>query len=150
MSWEKSEIMKEFGKIMVSQDIVKTAGEKPDAVTKNPYAENVKDIKEKRIPHDKDIIEEAHPEAVYIADSKGDGGLVENQNEQHKKLMEIINKMPTGIIAHRYASTISSLIKMAEACDDIDEQATADILTEAAAQLVSMIDKLPFEKAPSK
>lgn len=144
MSWEKSEIMKEFGKLMESQGLTKTAAEK------NPHQEDAKTIKEKRIPHDKDMIEEAHPEAVYVAEAKGDGGLVENQNEQHKKLMEIINKMPTGIIVHRYAATIATLIKMADVCDEMDEQEAADALTDAAASLVSLIDTLPFVQAPGK
>lgn len=147
MSFEKSDVMKEFGRIMTEQGMVKTANEMNDAikaVEPNPYPENVKDIKEKRFPHDKDMIEEAHPEPVYVAEALGDGGLVENQNEQHKKLIEMINEMPNGIIVHRYAITINSLVKMAAECDEVDEDQVSDVLTETATKLVAMIDALPL------
>lgn len=144
MSWEKSDTMKEFGKIMTDNGLLKVAE------SKNPHPEDAKTIKEKRVPSEKDIIEQAHPEAVYVAESKGDGALVENQNEQHKKLMEIINKMPTGMIVHRYANAINTLIKMAEACDEVEELDASDVLTNTASQLVALVDALPFEKALDK
>jgi sugar-specific transcriptional regulator TrmB len=147
MSFEKSNVMREFGRIMAEQGLVKTANEMNDAlkaVEPNPYAENIKDIVEKRLKQEKDMIEEAHPEPVYVAEALGDGGLVENQNEQHQKLIEMINKMPTGIIVHRYAAAIDSLIKMAAECDEVDEGGVSDILTEAATKLVGMLDQLPL------
>jgi hypothetical protein len=143
MSWEKSEIMKEFGKLMEGQGLLKTA-------EKNPHKEDDKTIKEKRVMPDEDLIEIAHPAPVYVAEGKGDGGLVENQNEQHKKLMEVINKMPTGIIVHRYAAALSALVKMANACDEVGEEHAAGILTDAATKLVELIDTIPFDKAPTK
>ena len=147
MSFEKSNVMREFGRIMAEQGLVKTANEMNDAlkaVEPNPYAENIKDIVEKRLKQEKDMIEEAHPEPVYVAEALGDGGLVENQNEQHQKLVDMINKMPTGIIVHRYAAAIDSLVKMAAECDEVDEAEVSDILTATATQLVGMLDQLPL------
>ena len=144
MSFEKSEIMKEYAKLM-EPDLLKTA------FSKNPNQEDIKTIKEKRIQSpEKNIIEEAHPEPVFVAESRGDGALVENQNEQHAKLMEIINKAPTGSLAGNYASAINVLVKMANACDEINEPEAADILTDAATKVVELIGVLPFDKAPAK
>ena len=147
MSWEKSEIMCEFGKLM-GPSLVKTAA--VDKAPKNPYAEDAKTIKEKTKLPEKDIIEIAHPAAIYIAESRGDGGLVENQNEQHAKMMEVINKMPTGALLGTYAMTISALVKMADACDIIEEELVSDTLTDVASKISGLMDVVPFEKAPAK
>jgi hypothetical protein len=136
MSWEKSEIMCEFGKLM-GPVLVKTAA--TDKAPKNPHGEDVKTIKEKTKLPEEDIIEIAHPVAIYIAESRGDGGLVENQNEQHAKIMEVINKMPTGALLGAYAKTISALVKMADACDELEEGQLADALTDTASKISGLI-----------
>ncbi len=145
MTFEKSDVMKEFMKIMAAKDPEKFK------VQENPYQEDKKTIEEKRIPAaDKDMVEVAHPEPVYVAESRGEGGLVENQNEQHKKMMDVINKMPTGSLLGTYASTIDVLVKMANACDEIEENDTANLLTDTAEKIAALIEPIPFEKAPAK
>ena len=132
MSFDKYEVMFEFAQMVEKEkELAKTA-----APAKNPNQEDLKTIEEKRVKSpEKSIIEEAHPEPVYIAEARGDGGLVENQIEQQKKLIEMINKMPTGSLVGRYASTALELVKMANRCDDLGQTKAADILTDAASGL---------------
>jgi len=136
MSFEKSDVMLEFARIMAEQEKITPA--------KNPYAEDKKIIEEKRLFPDEDLIEEAHPEKVYVAESRGDGGLVENQNQQHEKMMTVINKMPTGALLGTYAATIDSLVKMANICDELQDYASANKLTETAEKIFALMDVLPF------
>ena len=99
--------------------------------------ETEKNFKEKRLKApEKSIIEEAHPKPVYIAESKGDGALVENLLEQHDKMMEVINKMPSGALLGTYASTIETLVKLANQYDDLGQTKIADILTKTAEEIV--------------
>lgn len=146
MSWEKSETMREFLKVAEETGLLKTAAPSP-----NPNKEDDKVVKEKRQKSpEKNIIDEAHPESVYIAEARGDGGLVENANEQQKKLIEMINKMPTGSLVGRYAMAAQELVKMANTLDEAGQSETADVLTEAADKLLEMAGELPFDKAPAK
>jgi len=127
MPTQNSNVMEEFFKIMAEQDLVKTAAEK------NPYAEDDKTIREKRLPaSEKSIIEEAHPDPVFVADSHGEGGLVENEIEHQKKMIDIVNKMPTGSLVGRYSKAINELIKLANDCDVLGQFEAADLLTAMA------------------
>ena len=146
MSWEKSETMCEFLRIAEKEGLLKTA-----APEKNPHQEDIKTIEEKRLKTpEKSIIEEAHPEPVYVAESRGDGALVENQIEQQQKLIEMINKMPTGSLVGRYAHAINELVKMADRLDEIGEMDISDMLFGRAVMLTDRLDNLPFDKAPAK
>ena len=120
---DNSEVMTEFYKIAMAKD-----AEKPV------------------IEVDEDLIEDAHPEPVYVADAQGTGGLVENQNEQHKKMVEVAQKMPTGQYIHTYASCAIDLIKLAEECDKAGEQEAAEIITIMAEKL---LEQIPFVQAPA-
>lgn len=92
-------------------------------------------------------MEIAHPEPVYVAEARGDGGLVENEIEKQRKVIEMINKYPTASLVGRYAHAITNLVKFAELCDDIGEAVAADYLTDAAQELVSTLEEqdLPLE-----
>lgn len=130
--------MGEFLKIAAEQNLLKEA-----LPEKNPHQEDLKTIEEKRLkPKEKSIIEEAHPEPVYVAEARGDGGLVENQVEQQKKLIRMINKMPTGSLVGRYASATMGLLKLANDCDDVGETDTANLLTELADQLTEEMTRI--------
>lgn len=142
MDWEKSSVMSEFIKIAEAQNLlgIKTAQPEP-----NPYQEDLKTIEEKRLKSpEKSIIEEAHPDPVYVAESRGDGGLVENEIEHQKKTIEILNKMPTGSLVGRYASVVDQLVKLANACDDVGQIEAADILTSATKDLIYDLDTRRF------
>jgi hypothetical protein len=144
MSWEKYSVMEEFLKIADENDLLGL--KKTAAAEKNPYQEDLKTIEEKRLKTpEKSIIEEAHPEPVYVAEARGDGGLVENAIEMQKKYIEMINKMPTGSIVGRYASSINQLTKFANVCDELGHTEAADLLTEAAGELLVKIDESFFE-----
>ncbi len=141
MSITKNEIMDEFFRLAKEQGFA-------DEVEPNPYQEDEKVIREKRVKTpEKNIIEEAHPEPIYVAEAFGDGGLVENQVEQQKKLIDMINKMPTGNLTAHYASTAIELLKIANKCDDLGHTKAADLITTAAENLLEMAEKndLGFE-----
>lgn len=143
MTWEKSEVMSEFLKLSGEKLLKKTA------VEKNPYAEDTKVIEEKKMPApEKSIIEQAHPEPIYVANSRGDGALVENQIEQQEKMIQMLNKMPTGALVGTYASIAHELVKIANECDKVGQIEAADILTDAAQNLLKTAETFPFEKAP--
>ncbi|KKM23303.1 hypothetical protein LCGC14_1616530 [marine sediment metagenome] len=143
MSLEKYEVMNEFFRIAEEQDLLGL--KKTAAPEKNPHQEDLKTIEEKRLKSpEKSIIEIAHPEPVYVAEARGDGGLVENQIEQQKKLIEMLNKMPTGSLVGRYATVANELIKMANVCDDIGEEEAADLLTDTATKLLEFAEDEPL------
>lgn len=138
MSMEKSEIMSEFLKIADSENLLGLQKEALPA--ENPYQEDIDTIKEKRLDKsDKHIMELAHPEPVYIAESQGDGALVENPIEQQRKTVEIVNKHPTGSLVGRYAYAVNSLVKMANAADDVGAHDAAAVLTDTAKELVQQM-----------
>ncbi len=142
MAWEtKSEIMEGFLKIASEQGLLK------ESYPQNPYQEDKKTIEGKRLKTpEKSIIEVAHPEKVYVAEARGDGGLVENQIQQQKKIIELLNKMPTGSLVGRYASTVVSLVKLANQCEDLGHSEAAELLTTAAQSFVGLLEqhKLPL------
>lgn len=146
MSWEKYSVMNEFLKIAEDKDLLGL--KKTAAAEKNPHQEDLKNIEDKRLkPPEKSIIEIAHPESVYVAEARGDGGLVENQIEMQEKYIEMLNKMPTGSLVGRYASAVGQLSKFANDCDDMGQFDAADILTKAAADLFK---KMAGEDLPLK
>ena len=137
MSIVKYEVMKEFLRIAEEQDLLSL--KKTAAPEKNPHGEDTKTIEEKRQKsQEKHIIEIAHPEPVYVAEARGDGGLVENQIEQQKKLIEMLNKMPTGSLVGRYASAMLGLKKMADDGDDIGQPEIADVLADLTAEFMKL------------
>jgi len=136
-------ILEEFLKIAEEKDLLGL--KKTAAAEKNPYQEDLKTIEEKRMKSpEKSIIEEAHPEPVYVAESRGDGALVENEIEHQEKAIEIINKMPTGSLVGRYAHSIEQLVKFANMCDELGHTEAADLLTDAAKDLFVDIDLESF------
>lgn len=128
-------VLEEYLKIAEKTDLLKL---KKTAAEKNPYQEDTKTIEEKRLkPPEKSIIEKAHPEPVYVAEARGDGGLVENEIEHQKKIIEMVNKMPTGSLVGRYASSINQLVKFANDCDSIGQTEASDLLVKAAEDILS-------------
>lgn len=132
-------ILEEFLKIAENKDLLGL--KKEAAAEKNPYQEELKTIEEKRLKSpDKSIIEEAHPEPVFVAESRGEGGLVENEIEHQKKVIEMLNKMPTGSLVGRYAVAMQSLVKFANTCDILGYTEAANLLTEAAVDLGKLLE----------
>lgn len=100
-----------------------------------------KEIEEKIIEVEEDIVEEAHPEPEYTAEALGDGALVENQNEQQEKDKAVVNKMPHGTPMHEYAACFYELIALADECEKEGELEAAEIITQAAEKV---LDRFPF------
>lgn len=136
MLFDNSEVISELIKIAKKGEAFKDV-----FCPKNPYQEDIKVIEDKNTATGPDIIEVAHPEPVITADALGDGGLVENQNEQHERMMAVINKMPTGLLVHRYACCFAELIKEAELCEAGGDIKTANELTETARKV---LEQSPF------
>lgn len=129
MSFEKSEVMGEFLKIASEKGLVAEAKDSEE------------EIKSKKVDLPKeDVVEKAHPKPVFVAESRGDGGLVENLNETHKKIMEVIKKMPTGSLVGRYASTSYNLLKLAEECEKVGAENVSDELTKLASKFINAVD----------
>jgi len=89
-------------------------------------------LKEKKKATDfPDIVEEAHPETAFMAEGPMGTGVVENQNQQHEKLLNIVYRMPSGFHYNKFASLISELSTMAsdlEAKGDLDAAKQVDSL----------------------
>ena len=79
------EVLTEFAKLTDAQ-INKTAAKK------EPKEEKAEE------ETGEELIEKAHPDAIYVAESMGHGGLVENQNEQHEAIMRVMNKIQSQVL----------------------------------------------------
>lgn len=94
--------------------------------------EDIKILKEKKLSMEpEDMIDRAHPGSHFTADADGEGGLVETQNEQQEKIIQMINKMPNGAPTHIYAYLIEGLSKIAEDMESEGLDDHADIISKA-------------------
>lgn len=146
MDWTKSPVMEEFIKIVTAENLLDNLGNS-DAVTPepNPYKEDAKTIEEKQLKSpEKHIMEIAHPEPVFIAESRGEGGLVENEIEQQEKTIRMINKVPNGSLVGRYAEAVTELVKLANQCDDLGHTDAAGLVTDAATDLIEQMKRGNF------
>lgn len=78
-------------------------------------SEQIDILKEKKkATEHEDITDQAHPESVFVADAPHEGGMVENANEQHEKMIEKALKPPTGVHIMGLASEVrEELVKIA-------------------------------------
>jgi hypothetical protein len=79
----------------------------------------------KRAVENEDIIDLAHPEPAFMADGPMGTGVVENQNEQHAKILNVIYKMPTGFHFNTMAGLVEGLSKVATTLDDKGDKEAA-------------------------
>ena len=86
-----------------------------------------------------DLIQQAHPKSVYIADAIQNGGLIENSIEQHRKFEEIAHSMPSGNFRNRYAELIENLVKIANEADEQGLYQSSELIEES---LTKIIDNL--------
>lgn len=121
--WNRSEVMKNFIKIaeeegLISSDFSLPPGE--DYV--GNASSDVKQWTRAKVSEEynvtdgtgKDIIEKAHPKKVEIADSQGEGGVVENILEQQQKSIDIATKMPRGTLIGVHAALEKNLEKLSK------------------------------------
>lgn len=112
--------------------------------------DDLKTLREKKQAKEpEDLVQKAHPKPIYVADGMGDGGLVENQNEQHEKLQRMINKMPTGNLIHTWAAVLDDLVKIATELEDTDP-AAAQLVDQTIAELCGQesLEKTAFSFIP--
>lgn len=83
------------------------------------------------------LLDMAHPDPVFVAESDEEGGLVENLNEAHEKIMDVVNKIPSGFMYHGVmASTIERFTKLAQ---ELDERGYHDIADELDSYCTAML-----------
>lgn len=84
-----------------------------------------------------ELFDEAHGESVLVADHPI-GGLVENQKEQHQRMLNSIYRMPSGVGVNVWAaSVITDLTKIASELDDAKLFSEAEQLDDIARSLLS-------------
>jgi hypothetical protein len=115
--WEQSQIMKDFASIMKKAEDKKENKKKKKKQESKPAKET----------ESKSIMEQAHPEDLTVADSLGEGGMVESNPTQHKKMMQVLYTAPSGSNTSKHAFTIQSVIKIA---DDLDAQGKTEAAKE--------------------
>ena len=112
------------------------------AADENDSIEVLREKKQAKEPED--LVEKAHPKPIYVADGMGDGGLVENQNEMHAKIQQMINKMPTGNLINTWATVLNELTKIASELDAENHPAAA-IVDQTIAELCGQEDGIEKE-----
>ena len=149
--WNGSKVMEEFVKIAADSGLIVTDFKpKNKDFVGNPSEDTpVKDhrryepTEEYDVTEKKDLVQAAHPEKVQVADAMGEGGVVENQNEQQEKNIDIAIKMPSGALIGVHADLVSTLINVATQLDAEGKHKEAVRVDETIKRLKS----LPFENS---
>jgi hypothetical protein len=99
-------------------------------------------LKEKGRAHEhEDIIELAHPGTAVVAENYKGSGEVENLNQQRKKILDMINRTPTGFNFHTFAEKISEMIKVAEQLESSGDVNASFLVMREAARLARLKKK---------
>jgi len=85
-----------------------------------------------------DLIGAAHPKTIDIADAMGNGGVVENQIEQHRHNVGVAQSMPSGNFRGRHAWVIRNLVKLADQTDKSGMIEVSDLIDKALEELTSI------------
>lgn len=86
-----------------------------------------------------EFINQTHPKGgVTVVPAKDEGGKIETIVEQHKKILDKVNKNPTG----KYAKILSKLIATANKLDDEGDAEAAKLVDKTIASLRKKV--LPF------
>lgn len=83
------------------------------------------------------LIGSAHPETIDLVEAMGNGGIVENQIEQHRHNQGVAQSMPTGNFRNRNAWIIQSLVKLADQVDEQGLKEASDLIDAALKELTS-------------
>ena len=86
-----------------------------------------------------DLIGTAHPYSVSLAESMGNGGLVENQIEKQRAGKNVALSMPTGNFRGKHAYVIKSLVKLADSLDSSGMAELSDLIDEAINNISSNV-----------
>lgn len=84
------------------------------------------------------MIEKAHPLSVNLFYNSGNGGLIENQVEQHNATKNMLQDMPTGNFQNRLASIVENLVKLANDADSEGLVDASSLIDETLLELDSL------------
>jgi hypothetical protein len=85
-----------------------------------------------------DLVGEAHPHSIEIAESMGRGGVVENVVEQHRHNEGVALSMPSGNFRGKHAWLVQNLVKLANATDDEGKRKISDLIDAALNEIASL------------
>ena len=83
-----------------------------------------------------DLILSAHPTTSKPVEAKGDGGVVENALEQHRKMLDIAFNVPSGNFRSKHAFIIGELVKIANSADESGNLEAASLIDEFLQEFV--------------
>lgn len=103
-----------------------------------------------------DIIEQAHPEQAILGEAPHGGGVVEDQNEQHAKIVNMVYRNPVGFNFNSWAEAVQKLVKVADSLDSRGDAQAAfrvdalvnELLVQAADQELATPGRDPDEVLP--
>jgi hypothetical protein len=84
------------------------------------------------------LVGEAHPLSIEIADAMGRGGVVENVVEQHRHNEGVALSMPSGNFRGKHAWLVQNLVKLADAQDEKGQSNVSDLIDTALQEIVSL------------
>jgi hypothetical protein len=85
-----------------------------------------------------ELVGEAHPLSIDIADAMGRGGVVENVVEQHRHNEGVALSMPSGNFRGKHAWLVENLVKLADATDENGMREASDLIDAALEEIVSL------------
>lgn len=149
-----SEVFENYLKITLENSMSKQASkkvaktERSDASTIEALY-GVKPDSDKALEYKNNIMEVAHPNSVVLAPSYDKlNGLLENNNERQRIMLNIVTKMPNGhLTAKKYAESdlVHSLVRVANEMDNKDIDSLRVLADTCAAQLTknaSVVDTI--------
>lgn len=126
----RSKVWEDFEKIMSEKGLSKTA-DKKDA----DYNVVPSDMEETGY----DLIEQAYPEQVQVANSRLNDGIVENANEMQKAMVEVALRNPRGVLAE----LTQTLVKIANELDEDQNDASIKMASEIDTILLKLSQEAP-------
>jgi hypothetical protein len=145
--WNGSQVMEEFAKIAAESGLITTDLGDPivgntDKKTPVEGHRRHEPGKEYSITKEtgEELVGEAHPDDATLAESMGEGGLVENIVQQQEKDIEVATRMPSGALFGKHAELVNGLIALANSLEDEGK-------TEAAVRVdhaIGRITRFPF------
>jgi len=87
----------------------------------------------------KDLIDNAHPYSVTVAEGKGNGGLVENGLQQQDKSINVALSNPTGNFTGKHANLMTSLNKIEKKAKDENLLEASNLIKDTISELRTIL-----------
>jgi len=102
----------------------------------------IESVRPRQQKNSKSIIEEAHPDEVFIAESDGLGGMVGNLEQVHDQIMNALNRRPSAFpYQGLVASAMLDFKKTAEILESYDLHVEADAVLKLAGDLLAVLER---------